>query len=305
MTKEWTLAAMAAACTALAVGGSQNAHALEGGVSPFPVGSTGEFIAALPPIPGVFAVEQFNYSSSNGLYDNGGNKLPVPFKLSAYSATTRVLASYGTQWLGANLYSQLVVPAVSLHTEIAGDSETHRGLSNITLTPIMMRWGFSQYANLTGGLDISLPTGSYSPTRPSVAVGYTSWQPVVAYRYNDPSGLDVGLSNRFMFNQKNGDTGYRSGNAYAGEFTAGWHFGSWKVGVVGGYLNQFSDDSQNGASINANRARSFAIGPSVVYNAGPVNISVNYQQGVYAANMAKSNALWVNFALPLWVKPGL
>lgn len=303
MSKKFTLAA--AGCMTFAVLGSQSACAFEGGVSPFPVGSTGEFIAALPPIPGLFAVEQFNYSSSNGLYDRNGKKLPIAFKSSVYSATTRLLAAYPTTLLGANVYSQLVLPAVSLHTDVQGHSETHRGMSNITVTPVMLRWGLSQYSNITAGLDISLPTGSYNPNRSSVAVGYTSWQPVLAYRYNDPAGLDVGVSNRFMFNQKNGDTDYRSGSAYAADFTAGWNFGRWKVGLVGGYLNQFRDDRQNGAVVVGNRTRSFTVGPSIAYNAGPFSINVNYQQGTYAVNTAKSNALWVNVAIPLWVKQGL
>lgn len=305
MSKGFTLTAAAVGCMTLALLGSQSACAFEGGISPFPAGSTGEYIAALPPIPGLFAVEQFNYSSSNGLYDNNGNKRPIPFKSSVYSATTRLLAAYPTTVLGANLYSQLVLPAVSLHTDVAGHSETHGGMSNITVTPVMLRWGLSPYANITTGLDISLPTGSYSPARTSVAVGYTSWQPVVAYRYNEPNGLDVGISNRLLLNQKNGDTAYRSGSAYVADFTAGWNFGKWKVGAVGAYLNQFSDDRQNGAVVGGNRSRSFAVGPSIAYNAGPFSISVNYQRGIYAVNTAKSNALWVNVAIPLWVKPTL
>ncbi|WP_354357694.1 SphA family protein [Variovorax boronicumulans] len=300
-----TLTAAAVGLTALAVLGAQSACAFEGGISPFPAGSTGEYIAALPPIPGLFAVEQFNYSSSNGLYDNNGNKRPIPFSSSVYSATTRLLASYPTTVWGANVYSQLVLPAVSLHTDVAGHSETHRGMSNITVTPVMLRWALSPYANVTTGLDIALPSGSYSPNRSSVAVGYTSWQPVVAYRYNEPNGFDAGISNRLLLNQKNSDTNYRSGSAYVADFTAGWNFGKWKVGVVGAYLNQFSDDRQNGAVVNGNRTRSFAVGPSIAYNAGPFSISVNYQQGIYAVNTAKSNALWVNLAIPLWVKQGL
>ncbi|WEE80405.1 transporter [Comamonas testosteroni] len=278
------------------------AHAFEGGISPFPAGSTGEYIAAMPPIPGLFAVEQINYSTSNGLYDNNGKKLPIPFETSAFSATTRLLASYPVNVLGANLYSQLVVPGVKLHTDVAGHSERHGGLSNITLSPAILRWGLAPHSNVTVGLDIALRSGSYSPSRPSVAVGYTSYQPVVAFRYKDPNGLDVGISNRLLFNSKNSDTGYRSGSGYVGDFTAGWNFGKWKVGAVGSYLNQFRDDKVNGVDIANNRARSFSIGPSVVYDAGAFSVGINYQQGVYAANTAKSNALWLNVAFPLWAK---
>lgn len=290
-----------AALSVLGAGSMQSALAFESGISPFPTGSTSEYIAALPPIPGVFAVEQFNYSSSNGLYDNQGNKRPIPFKSDAFSSTTRLLASYGVEFLGAKVYSQLVLPLVSLHTEVAGQGETHNGLSNVTVTPLLLRWDVAANTNVTWGFDFALKSGAYDPARTSVAVGYNSYQPVLAIRHNDPDGLDLGVSSRLLFNDKNSDTHYRSGSAYVADFIGGWNFGKWKVGVTGSYLNQFTDDSQNGSTITGNRARSFAIGPTVAYNAGSFNINMNYQQGVYAANTAKSNAVWINFAMPLWL----
>lgn len=302
MGKVPTLQWAAAGCTACVLLGAQNAQALEGGSSPFPAGSTGEYIAAMPPITGLFAVQQTSYTSSDRLYDTHGDKLPVPFKMTARSTTTRLLASWG-QFGDTHLYSQLVLPLVSLGLNVAGHGDKDKGLANVTISPLVARWGLSPEANVTAGLDIALPSSSYHAERmANVAVGYTSWQPVFALRYNQPNGLDVGLSNRLLINQRNSDTDYRSGRAYVGEFTAGWNFGRWKVGAVGAYVNQFSDDKQGGASIG-NRMRSFAIGPSIAYNAGPVILNVNYQRGLYAANTSKSNAIWVNVAFPLWAKP--
>lgn len=304
MRKVSTLPFAALGCAAFALLGAQNAAALENGVSPFPAGATSEYIAAMPPIPGLFAIQQTSYSSSDRLHDTHGDKLPVPFKMTARSTTTRLLASWG-QFGDTNLYSQLVLPLVSLGLNVAGHSGNDKGLSNVTISPVVARWSLSREANVTAGLDIALRSGSYRADRmANVAVGYTSWQPVAAFRYNQPNGLDVGVSNRLLINQRNGDTGYRSGSAYVGEFTAGWNFGKWKVGAVGAYLNQFSDDKQGGVSIG-NRMRSFAIGPSIAYNAGPVIFNVNYQRGIYAANTSRGNAIWANVAIPLWVKPGL
>lgn len=292
-----------AACATLSVTAIQGAYAFEGGIVPFPSGSTGEFIAALPTIPGLFAIEQFNYNSSDGLYDNNGNKRAIPFTSSVYSATTRLLAAWPVEFMGAKVYSQLVLPLVSLHTNVYNTAETHNGLSNVTVGP-MLRWDLENHTNVVFGLDIALKSGSYSPTQTSVAVGYTSWQPVVAIRHNNPDGLDLGISNRFLINQKNSDTGYRSGSGYVGDFIGAWNFGQWKVGAVGSYTNQFTDDSQNGVTITGNRTRSFSIGPTIAYNGGWFNINMNYQRGLYAANTSKSNAIWINFAAPLWIKHG-
>jgi len=286
----------------LALASARQAHAFEGGASPYPTGAAGTNFANFPSIPGLFALEQFNYTSANGLYGNNGNKLPIPFSINAYSATTRLLASYPFQILGANVYSQLVVPVVSLHTNIAGSKDTQNGLANVTLSPVILAFQPLRNLEIAGGIDIALESGSYSPSKPSVAVGYTSIQPVFSIRYNNPAGLDIGISNRLLLNTKNSETGYRSGDGYDADFTAGWNFGKWKVGVVGGYLNQYSDDRSNGTVILGNRAKSFAIGPSIVNDFGPVNINLNYQKGLYAANTSKSNALWLNIAIPLWAK---
>jgi hypothetical protein len=39
----------------------------------------------------------------------------------------------------------------------------------------------------------------------------------------------------------------------------------------------------------------------VAYNAGTFSINMNCQRGLYAANTAKSDAVWINFAMPLWL----
>jgi len=286
----------------LAAGYAGQAFAFEGAVSPYPPGAAGTNFANFPPIPGIFVLQQFNYTFSNGLYGNDGNKLPLPFHTSVFLSTTRLLASYPFKLFGADLYSQLVLPVVSLHTNIAGNKDIQNGLANITVSPIILGFHPARDVEIATGIDVALENGSYSPTKPSVAVGYTSVQPVFSIRYNNPLGLDVGVSNRWLLNTKNTETNYQSGDAYVAEFTAGWNFGKWKLGVVGAYLNQYSDDRANGVTITGNRAKTFAIGPSIVYDFGPVNININYQQGVYAANTSKSNAVWVNLAIPLWAK---
>lgn len=289
-------------CAFAIAGLTQCAQAFEGGISPYPAGATGDNIASMPPFPGVFALQQFNYSFSNGLYGNDGQKLPVPFHSSVTTSVTRLLASYPFELDHVRFYSQLVLPVVSLNTKVYGQSSRQGGLSNITVSPLIADWRPTRELSVAGGLDIALgDTGSYSPTKASVAVGYTSWQPVFSARYDQPDGLALGLSNRFLLNQRNPQTNYTSGNAYLGEFEVGWHFGShWKVGVVGSYLNQFTDDTQNGATVASGyRTRSFGLGPSLVYDAGPMKISLNYQQGIYAANTSKSNSVWLNIAFPI------
>lgn len=295
-----------ASCALLCTGFMQAAHAYEGGVAPYPAGAEVDYIAAMPPIPGLFVMQQFNESFSNGLYGNDGKKLPTSFHTSIFSETTRLLAAYPLTVLGAKVYSQLVVPVVSLHSTVQGYKTTQNGLANITVSPVILQWTIAQNLRIAAGVDLSLETGSYSPSKTSVASGYTSIQPVLSIRYDRPDSIDIGLSNRLLINEKNSDTNYKSGTGYTGQFHAGWHLGRWEVGAVGYYVNQFSNDEQNGIAVsgNGNRMRSIAVGPAISYNAGPVNISLNYQQGIYAANTSKSNNVWLNLAIPLWVLSG-
>ena len=76
------------------------------------------------------------------------------------------------------------------------------------------------------------------------------------------------------------------------------------VGVVGGLGEGVTADAdkQGGATIQDNRARSFALGPSLNYNAGPFSVSLSYQRGLYAANTTKNNVLGIGIAIPLWIK---
>ncbi|WP_431045854.1 SphA family protein [Roseateles sp. L2-2] len=276
--------------------------AFERGIVPFPAGAAGTNIARLPPVPGLFVLQQFSYAEAQDLYGDDGKKLPVPFHTTVTAATTRLLASYPVKPFGAQLYSQLVLPVTSLKSNVAGVTATQTALTNVTLTPAILKWTATDRLTVVAALDLTLESGAYRTPRPSVAFGYASAQPLVALRYSDPQGLDLAISNRLAINGRNGDTDYRSGSAYIGEFAAGWNTGPWKLGVVGAYVNQYTDDKSHGAVAppNGNRGRSLAVGPSVVYDFGKVNLNVNYQPGVYAVNTSKIDRVWVNLAFRLY-----
>lgn len=285
--------------TLAACGAAHQAEAAENGSLAYPPGSTSIFVASFPPIAGVFGITQFNYTTSSGLYDNNGNKRPIPFGLHTPSETIRLLASYGTSLFGAKMYSQLVVPIVHVNQTVFGQDSVANGVSNITISPLILSWTLPHHQTAVVGLDIATATGSYSQNQLSVAQGYTSFQPVFGYRYNNPAGLDIGATTRLLFNTTNGDTDYHSGSAVVIDYIAGWHLGRFELGAVGAYSNQFAGDTANGIGIS-NEYRAFKVGPSLTYNAGPFLLNLNFQQDVYIENGAKTRSLWFNVALPLW-----
>ncbi|MDA9520583.1 hypothetical protein XI06_09445 [Bradyrhizobium sp. CCBAU 11434] len=302
----------------LMAGAVNGAMAAENGVTNYPAGSPGIFVGAFPPIPGLFAISQTNYTSANGLYDGSGNKLPIPFQLSAVSETVRFLASYPGEFFGAHVYSQLVVPYVHLDNSNPGGTFQANGFANLTISPVILNWALSPTQSVTLGLDIMPNTGTYSPNKPlNVGTNYTTISPTVAYRYADPKGFEFAVAPRLLINGTNSESvnpftqmmqQYKSGDALVVDFTAGYNFGKWKAGIVGGYTQQYTDDTVNGIkAFNAagiqdgNRLRSLNFGPSLSYDLGTMQINLNYQHTFYVENGTKADTVWANLAFPIWV----
>lgn len=295
----------AALCLTAALGGS--ALAAENGVVNYAPGASSTTVGLFPPIPGLFYLNQLAIQPSGTVRNGKGRPLPGPIEVGSVFNTSRFIANYGVQVLGANLYSQLVLPVVNLNTTAFRTfKDDDFGLSNVSVSPFILDWKLSPLQNVVLGLDIATTLGTpITRNGANVKLGYTSFQPVLAYRYLQPNGFTAGISNRFLLNLKDDLTGYHSGGAYEADFEAGWLFGKFKVTAAGYFVNQFEDDRQFGRRVpGGNRLRSLAVGPAVQYDFGPAILTVNYQRAIIAENTVKSDTVWVNVAIPLYVPPG-
>lgn len=299
---------------AMALGLVSGASAAEPGALNYPAGSPGVFLGEFPPLPGLFMVAQTTYTTSDALYDSDGDKInDTKFKLNTWVETFRFLASYPQKLWGANLYSQLVLPVVNVESKLSVRTPVGRhriydgedsGLANITVSPLIMNWQLQEsHQYFTLGLDIALEWGaSYDDDKAvNAGTGYTTFIPVLAYRYDNPNGLDVGVKANFMFNLENDSTDYDTGDMIALDLYAGWNFGKWKLGAMGAYTDQFESDKVHGHTVKNSDIRMFNVGPSISYVAGPVIFNFNYQKGVTAENISKNDFFWFNIALPLYV----
>jgi hypothetical protein len=310
--RKLSVAALVCACAGNEALGAEN------GVLNYPPGAPGIFVGAFPPIPGIFALSQTNYSSGSGLYDGNGTKLPIPFKVSSLSETARFLISYPTEFLGAHVYTQFVLPFVHLESSNPGGKFSADGFAGLTVSPVILVWSPAQFQSFTLGLDITTNTGTYSPGNAlNVGTNYNTIMPTVAYRYYDPKGFEFAVAPRLLFNDANTESvnqftrllqEYRSGDALVVDFNAGYNLGPWKAGLVGAYTHQYMDDTVNGVkAFNAagvqdgNRLRTLALGPSLAYDAGKFQINVNYQHTFFVENGTKSDSVWVNVAVPIFV----
>ncbi|MBU1170233.1 MAG: transporter [Proteobacteria bacterium] len=292
--------------------------AAEDGALNYIPGAPGSVLGEFPPIPGLFVIAQTSYTSSDALYDHHGDEIKdLDFNLDAWAQTFRFLASYPHKVWGANIYSQLVVPMVSVDTSASVDThspagvvslfdEDDRGLGNLTISPIILNWQQAEsHQYFTAGLDIALEKGaSYTKDKHvNAGTGYSTIMPVLAWRYDDPDGLDFGVKANVMFNMENDYTHYDTGDMLSLEFIGGWNLGKMKVGLIGAYTLQYEDDESNGSEVADSKMKSLVIGPSIAYSMGPLIINLNYQKGILAENGPMTDTLWLNIALPLYVPP--
>ena len=151
-------------------------------------------------------------------------------------------------------------------------------------------------------LDTYLPTGRYDKND-LANIGTNHWavEPVYAVSYVQPKGVVADAKIGYIFNQRNSDTDYKSGDELHADYSAGWAFGNgWTAGVGGYALQQTTSDKQHGETLAHSKTRAFAIGPSVKYDSGKGWFaSLKWQKEVVAQNRPEGNAVWLKAVFPL------
>ena len=277
------------------------AFATEGGGSTFPAG-TENFVAAVVPPPGFYAIEYINHYNADRLNDNNGNGIPIPggFKLRATAAATRFSLVTDTPLLGGQVVATAILPLVSVKVSAAGASSSNSGLGDITLGT-GVAWHHSQKLHSLASLDFVLPTGSYEATRQAnIGRNYLTVQPTYLVSWIDPAGINADAKFTLNFNQKNKDTNYQSGNEFIMDYAVGWGWGNGLVTGVGGYVyQQLSDDKVNGAVVPGAKGKAFSIGPSFKYDTGKgLFMTAKIEKEFDAKSRAQGTAIWIKATLP-------
>ncbi len=278
---------------ALAVG---EAGAAENGNTQYSPGSAQFFAAGIPPFPGLYFLSQTSYFHSDRLNNGSGDKIPIDFKVSAIAETMRFLYVSNLDIGGAKVWGQVVVPLVNLDMTLPIGNDTRFGLADVSGT-LGLVWHKDKHS-FVAGVDVAAPTGLYDSSKfANIGVNHWSVQPTLGYHYTDPQGLEVASTLRFIFNTENNDTKYTSGNEMVIDYAVGWNFDKLKIGAVGYYLQQLTDDSGPAAAADGHRGKGFAIGPSVTYAFNPgLQFSGSWQHDVIAENRAQGDTFWFNFA---------
>lgn len=291
-------AAVALALAAMA----GTAAATEGGGTMYPVGAENYTCCALPP-PGLYGITWFQHYSADAVRGNGGEVVtPSTFRVNANAVVPRVVWVSPMSLAGASVGAHAILPIVNLDVNVAsGVQQSKTGIGDMTFGPVL-GWHHSDKLHSVLALDIYAPTGAYK--KGDVAnIGRNHWalQPVLGVSYIQPQGFNADLKAMWTYNFKNDDTDYRDGKELIVDYAAGWGVGSgWTLGVGGYWYQQLTNDAQNGSTIDNNKGRAFAFGPSVRYDSGKGwFVTAKYQDEMAVRNRADGAAFWIKAVFPL------
>ncbi len=276
------------------------ASASEGGGTVYAGGSENYLAGAVPP-PGFYLLGYGEAYRADSFRGNDGKDKGIPgFKVQANAFVLRPVWSTPYEVLGGNLVLHTVLPLLNLKVQAAGASHTKTGFGDMTIgAGIAMH--HSQALHSVLALDVVLPTGEYDKSDlANIGRNYVAFEPLYAMSYVNPTGFNGDFKMLFNLNRANRDTQYRSGNEVIVDYAAGYGVGGgWTVGIGGYIRQQFRDDEQNGNTVADNKARVFAIGPSVKYDNGKGwFITAKLQAESAVRNSSRGNAFWVKALFP-------
>ncbi|MGY4494510.1 SphA family protein [Pseudomonas sp. TE3610] len=276
------------------------AHGTEGGGSSYPMGAENYLTGAMPP-PGWYAQVFAESYRADRLLDKQGHKAVNDFHLSADVIAPRLIWVTNQKLLGGDLAFHVNVPLVDLKVDVNGQHQRKTGMGDIIFGPAL-GYHYSEKFHAIYALDIFAPTGRYDRgDLANLGRNYWDFEPIAAFSYVDPAGINADIKMMYDFNQRNRDTDYRSGQEAHADYSLGWGFGNgWVVGVGGYVYRQTTDDRQNGDRVEDNKGRAFAIGPSIKYSsASGWFVTAKWQQESDVRNRPEGDAYWVKFTLPL------
>jgi hypothetical protein len=276
------------------------AQATEGGGSSYPMGAENYMTGAMPP-PGFYTQIFAESYRADRLLDNRGKSALDDFHLSADVIAPRLIWVTEQKVLDGDLAFHLNVPLVDLRVDVNGQHQKKTGMGDIIFGPAL-GYHYSDKFHAIYALDIFAPTGRYDRgDLANIGRNYWAFEPIAAFSYVDPAGVNADIKVMYDFNLRNRATDYRSGQELHADYSLGWGFGNgWVVGVGGYMYRQTTDDYQDGERIEDNRGRAFAIGPSIKYASDSGwFVTAKWQKESEVRNRPEGEAYWVKLTIPL------
>lgn len=251
-----------------------SAQASEGGGSVYLQGTFNDFAVAMPLPPGVYL--------RNDLirYEAEINARPLGGRADAGLEQTlwlnMVKLSWVTDWqvLGGRYSAAMVLPVVldvdvdarlqgpGFATFGNGDSG---GMGDPYLIPFQVNWQSGRH-NTALALGVSVPVGRYDrDDKVNLGRHYWALDPNVSYSWLHEKGWELSGTAGLLFNARNPETDYRTGNEFHLDWLAAYHpAATHAFGVAGYWYHQTTDDDGDIPAFldQGFRGRGYGLGPA-------------------------------------------
>lgn len=272
-------------------------HAVEGGLGrPITGMQIAPFAGIVPPDPGfIWQLGYIYYSGELGgavqAPIGGELALGLDVDLSLFTATgVYIWDTPKGRW---NYASMLTVPWIVVDvsaTAVAGNrivdlEDDASDFFDLYFAPIIASYHVSEVEHWSFGLYVYAPTASYEVGR-LANPGLNVWtvSPTVGYTKLFSKGtLEFSALSAVEFYSENEDTDYQNGEVFRLDLLGIKRFpNGWGVGLVGGWIEQISDDDGGLLTerLDGFKGHSLGLGPMVSYShksqAGEVDVSLRW-----------------------------
>ena len=245
--------------------------------------------AASAPPPGLYYLGYLvNYDIHSFRAPGGSGNLPGSNSGNVTALANRLVWMTGAKVLGADYGVETIIPVIgtSLHLNAAGVNDSHTGLGDIYVGPVVLSWHGGNW-DAVGAAGVWLDNArANTPADPGK--GFKSWMLTGGgtYYFDAAKNWSGSALARFERNTRS-DAGFRYGNQLTVEWGLGKRYGVMQGGLVGYSQWQLTNDSGPGAG-DARSAR-HAIGAEFSY-ALPAQ-KMNLKAALYQEVSAKAGSL--------------
>lgn len=275
------------------------ASAVENGVSTYPAGSLTVYNGFIP-APGTYVNMYNEYFTRNKAIGNDGKKL-FDAKISGSGHAIQIVHVFeNVKFAGADVgfeIDQVYLDGKFKSKDI--QANTSEGAFGDTTLGIRLGWHDQTVHQQLIFLG-SIPTGSYNKND-AFNAGVNYYSGLIHYGVTWLPTKNIEASGEFIsvWNAPNKDTDYRSGITTNMNYSLNYHFDNgWFSGVSGYWINQITDDRQNGERVNGNgnRLRTFTIGPQVGYITSKWAAYLAWHHQTYVRNTAEGDVVWLDLS---------
>lgn len=304
------------------------AHAVEGGIGAYFMGTRDTFAGIVPP-PGTYL--SFSYDHLSGQVDGlslGGIPIKADSDLTVNLLRIGVTQSFDGDLWGGTPAINLTIPILDVGLQYTAVSppltgaeidDSTSGIGDLSLTGIV-GW-HRDTLHYSTGLTVYAPTADYDTATIDVAArtvdalsnskNVWSFQPFVAVTSLNPAtGFEASGAASLLFSTKNDATDYQTAPAIQLEGAVVQRLRSgWGFGLTGYYYQQLDDDSGTGAEqtrialgAKSLKARVAGIGPIVTFSGGQMfggdlSLKIKYVSEFNAKRRFESDVVSVNLSL--------